>query len=214
MAANKRSVGKAAAAKERLARSAARQFALHGYEGTTLRSIAEGADVAFQLIEYHFGSKEQLWRAAVNTLLEDMTNHALGESYSFDRERSLEEQFREHIVSIFRYSRDNPQLRQMLIQEKLAKSGRGMPFEAPLLMAQRVTMAYVERVRDLGIVTRFSPVEVIAIIQAFNTAVIVGELERLPLVPADTAEEDRVVQIAHFVADLIVHGSSSVARGR
>jgi AcrR family transcriptional regulator len=45
--------------------AAGRQFAEHGYDRTALRAIADEADVDQKLIAYYFGSKQQLFIAAV-----------------------------------------------------------------------------------------------------------------------------------------------------
>src|SRR4029077_20606530 len=41
--------------------AAERQFANSGFDGTSMRSIAEAADVAQALLHYHFGTKERLF---------------------------------------------------------------------------------------------------------------------------------------------------------
>jgi AcrR family transcriptional regulator len=40
--------------------AAERLFANSGFDGTSMRSIAEAADVAQALLHYHFGTKERL----------------------------------------------------------------------------------------------------------------------------------------------------------
>ena len=42
--------------RSRLLRAATDAFAEFGYEGTSLRAIADNAEVSFQLIAYYFGS--------------------------------------------------------------------------------------------------------------------------------------------------------------
>ena len=54
----------------RLLQAATDAFAEYGYEGASLRTIADNARVSFQLITYYFGSKEELWVATVNYLYE------------------------------------------------------------------------------------------------------------------------------------------------
>jgi AcrR family transcriptional regulator len=49
--------------RERLLLTATRLFAEHGYEGVSLRNIARAAKTHLALIHYHFGSKEDLYRA-------------------------------------------------------------------------------------------------------------------------------------------------------
>jgi AcrR family transcriptional regulator len=46
--------------KVRILDSAERLFAEHGYDGTSIRDIASGAQVQLSLVSYHFGSKEDL----------------------------------------------------------------------------------------------------------------------------------------------------------
>ena len=41
------------------------RFAAHGYDGTKLRDVAADADVDVALVSYHFGSKDQLFAAAM-----------------------------------------------------------------------------------------------------------------------------------------------------
>ena len=41
-------------------------FAARGYEGVSVRDIAEGAGAVHGLIRHHFGSKEGVWRAVVD----------------------------------------------------------------------------------------------------------------------------------------------------
>jgi AcrR family transcriptional regulator len=48
-----------------IAESARRQFAEHGYDGATIRGIAAGAGVDPALVHHFYGSKEQLFAAAM-----------------------------------------------------------------------------------------------------------------------------------------------------
>jgi AcrR family transcriptional regulator len=52
-----------ASARERILRQAERVFARFGYDGASLRQIAEAAGVPVALVSYHFGSKDGLYRA-------------------------------------------------------------------------------------------------------------------------------------------------------
>jgi AcrR family transcriptional regulator len=63
------------ATREKIIKSASRAFALGGYEGASIRTIVAEADVNQAAINYHFGSKEGLYRAvlqaAVRALMSD-----------------------------------------------------------------------------------------------------------------------------------------------
>lgn len=51
--------------RRRLIETAVEVFATHGYDGTSTRLLAEQAGVNLPAIQYHFGSKEGLYRAVV-----------------------------------------------------------------------------------------------------------------------------------------------------
>ena len=53
-------------------KAAARIFAEHGYEGASIRSIVANADVNQAAINYHFGSKEGLYRAVLSGALQSL----------------------------------------------------------------------------------------------------------------------------------------------
>ncbi len=51
-------------------------FARDGFHGASLANIAEKASVLAPLIPYHFGSKDNLWRATVEYALGDLNREA------------------------------------------------------------------------------------------------------------------------------------------
>src|SRR5512136_3052166 len=52
--------------------AATREFADHGYAGATTAGIARDAGVTQPLVHHHFGSKEGLWRAAMDALFAEV----------------------------------------------------------------------------------------------------------------------------------------------
>ncbi len=56
--------------RRRLIETAIEVFAAHGYDGTSTRLLAERAGVNLPAIQYHFGSKEGLYRAVVGYFAE------------------------------------------------------------------------------------------------------------------------------------------------
>ena len=67
--------------RNRIIKAAARIFAEHGYEGASIRRIVAKADVNQAAINYHFGSKEELYRAVLRMALEAL-QHADGVALS------------------------------------------------------------------------------------------------------------------------------------
>jgi len=60
--------------RRRILKSASRVFAGQGYEGASIRDIVAKADVNQAAINYHFGSKEGLYRAVLEKALAALTN--------------------------------------------------------------------------------------------------------------------------------------------
>ena len=57
---------------ELLVRSAIGAFAKHGFETVTTGLIAENAGMAQSMVYYHFKTKEQIWKAAIEQLMRDL----------------------------------------------------------------------------------------------------------------------------------------------
>jgi AcrR family transcriptional regulator len=58
--------------RERILAAAIRAFSEIGYAGSTTAGIARAAGVAQPLVHHHFGSKDGLWRAAVDAVFADI----------------------------------------------------------------------------------------------------------------------------------------------
>jgi AcrR family transcriptional regulator len=58
--------------RERILSAALEAFSEKGFDGATTREIAARADVTLGLLQYYFGSKTSLWRAAVELAFAEM----------------------------------------------------------------------------------------------------------------------------------------------
>jgi len=63
--------------REAILAAALRVFASDGYDGASMHKIATAAQLAAPLINYHFGSKENLWRETIAYSLGDLRREAL-----------------------------------------------------------------------------------------------------------------------------------------
>src|SRR5664279_3455669 len=61
------------ATRARIVEAAADRFAEQSFDGATTREIAAHAGVTQPLLNYHYRSKDELWRAAVDSLFESLT---------------------------------------------------------------------------------------------------------------------------------------------
>src|SRR6187551_3685428 len=63
--------------KDRILDAAESLFMEHGYEATSLRAITSGAGVNLASVNYHFGSKEELFQAVLTRRLDPMNQQRL-----------------------------------------------------------------------------------------------------------------------------------------
>lgn len=146
--------------RSRLMQAATDAFAEFGYEGASLRAIADTAGVSFQLIAYYFGSKEELWIATVDFLFERYLE--TGKGLGFTSSGNPAEQFHNHLRLLLTDMLQRPQLRKIWIQEYLADSPRYHNVIRPKikLLYETLSMPYFSEVVRLGIVERFTAEEI------------------------------------------------------
>ena len=89
--------------------AALKAFARHGFDGVSLRTIAVEAGVNHQLIAHHFGSKQDLWDAALEARLEDFQefHQALGVAGDSSDPR---DQFRRCVKTIVEFTLASPEI--------------------------------------------------------------------------------------------------------
>jgi len=104
------------ATRERILAAALDLFAERSYEGASTRLIAERAGVRQPLLTYHFGSKTELWRAAVGRLFEDLAR-ALSERVAGLRGVDEETVARLVVADFVRFSASHPELHRIIMQE-------------------------------------------------------------------------------------------------
>src|SRR6187455_1391815 len=66
-----------AATKDRILDAAEALFMEHGFEATSLRAITAAATVNLAAVNYHFGSKEELFQAVLTRRLDPMNQRRL-----------------------------------------------------------------------------------------------------------------------------------------
>jgi AcrR family transcriptional regulator len=105
-----------APATERILEAALELFSERSFEGATTREIASRAGVTQPLLNYHFRTKDDLWRAAVGVLFEELTSEL---SARLEGLRGVDELttarllVREFVV----FSATHPQVHRIITQE-------------------------------------------------------------------------------------------------
>lgn len=140
----------------RLLQAASDAFAEFGFEGASLRAIADAAGVSFQLIAYYFGSKEELWVATVDYLFDRYLE--TGKGLGFTPSGNLPEQFHNHLRLLLTDMLQRPQIHKIWVQESLADSPRYHHVLRPKIkqLFDQLALPYYKEVVRLGVVERFT----------------------------------------------------------
>jgi AcrR family transcriptional regulator len=111
------------ATRDRVVAAATDLFAERSFDGASTREIAARAGVTQPLLAYHFRSKDELWKAAVDSMFEvldrTMAERAAG-LRGVDEVTTAKLLVREFVV----FSARNPQLHRIITQESKADGPR------------------------------------------------------------------------------------------
>jgi AcrR family transcriptional regulator len=105
--------------RERILTVAIRSFSELGYEGTTTAGIARDAGVTQPLVHHHFGSKEGLWRAAMDAVFANAARVV-----DVPAEASPRAQLLAITERFVRFAADNPAATRVMAREGAAPSPR------------------------------------------------------------------------------------------
>jgi TetR/AcrR family transcriptional regulator len=103
----------------RLIDAALIEFAAHGFEGASTRAIATRAGAHQPQINYHFESKDELWKATIILLMDELDD--LVDAVNADTPR---ESFAGFIRAMVHLAATRPELNRIMIHEATSPSER------------------------------------------------------------------------------------------
>ena len=109
--------------RDRILAAAVELFSERSFDGATTREIAQRAGVTQPLLNYHYRSKDELWRAAVDSLFATL-HRAMAERT--DGLRGVDERTRARLLvrEFVTFSARHPQLHRIITQECKADGTR------------------------------------------------------------------------------------------
>ncbi len=109
--------------RQKLIEAGIQLFSENGYEATSTRQVQTAAGVQRNLITYHFGSKEEFWKACVVELFGGMTG-VMGPAMSQARDIEPGERIRFLIRQFIRASAAQPEITRIMFDEGRSDSWR------------------------------------------------------------------------------------------
>jgi len=111
------------AVRNRLVEAGLVEFAAHGFNGSSTRSIAKRALTHQPQINYHFGSKDSLWRACLERLLTELDEEVAARNRMVEPHTRVAE-FSVVIRSLVTFAARRPELNRIMMHEGSAPSER------------------------------------------------------------------------------------------
>lgn len=110
--------------RERLIEAALEEFAAHGFDGASTRQIANKVGAHQPQINYHFESKDALWKAALthlfSLLAEDLSRDDLASLPDDEMARGLADQ----ITRMIYFAARHPELNRIMVHESTSPGPR------------------------------------------------------------------------------------------
>lgn len=170
-------------ARDRILVAAAHLYALQGYEGTSIREIADRAGVTKPLVYYHFASKERLYGSLFNGALDVAIEKA---TEILDKERDPVGRLRALIRSQVALARQAPEV-YLFVHQVMTMPGLlplGFDYRSQGHKLLDFFQQVVEEGQRIGVFRGIPVALVIAMpfsaIGIFVARVLAGDLEKLP----------------------------------
>jgi AcrR family transcriptional regulator len=194
--------------RETILEAALKEFAECGYEGATTASIARRVRVTQPLIHYHFGSKQALWRATVDSIFARLSAQVE------DAERRVEgmgpaAKFVTLTYSFIDFAVSNPELARITHNEGVVRTERlEWMVKNHLRPLYKRWGAYIESAKEAGIIKDLPPAFVVtallgALAQFFDLAPLVREVWGI-----EPTTQENVRAYANSVVEMFLEGAS------
>ena len=185
-------------------------FAERGFGGTSMSLIAERAGVGQPLVVYHFPSKEDLWVAAVESVLGKFLKRL---SPSFEALQGLDPAIRLRLMfqDFTRYSAEIPELFQVLLDaNKRDRPGLARVAEEQLRPAFERIRELIEASQKAGAVPAGDPALIYYALVVIGSALFSMNREFELLTGRDPRDPDIVEAQASLLARLFFPGVKDV----
>ena len=188
--------------KNKILMAALGEFSANGFKGANVRAIANQAGVNHGLIRYYFGSKENLWKRAVEFMFEQsrkMTLAGVEDKNSFASVKAF-------ISGYTRYCAKFPEHNRIMMQASMHDRGRLQWVVDNLLMNERdALLANVEAQKKSGIWPDVPTVSIIYIVVSACQMVFAAAPEVEKLYGEDVSDDAFVDAHIDAILQLFFH---------
>jgi AcrR family transcriptional regulator len=183
--------------------AAAQVFARAGYEAASLADIATRAGVKKALVQYHFPTKEQLWKdAAVFTWTE--RNDCMAEHLSAQTDHSPMDNMRLGFTALVEFTRENPNWLWFMFHEAAAESER-LDWLIEHCMRNDYVLGeeFVRQFQAHGLIRQGPPVHLLHLISGALTYNLLVAPSTYKVTGVDLADENEIAEQVALLSELL-----------
>ncbi|MDX2166482.1 MAG: TetR family transcriptional regulator [Deltaproteobacteria bacterium] len=187
-------------------------FGEQGYDGAMTRDIAHAAGVQQPLINYHFGNKEGLWRAAVTHLFDQLRARFADTMPGLAR-LDARQAFAVVLRQFVHFNAEHPELTRLMIKEATAHSKRlEWVVNTHIRPTFDAVLSLVRAVQQRGSLRGIDPASAYYLFMGAATGVFVMAPAYRLLTGADAFDATRRDAYADAVVQLFLPGHSAPRR--
>lgn len=190
---------------EQVMAAAIEAFSVHGYNGVSLRTVNDELGVSRNLLYQRFGSKANLWRAAVDWAFQPLVAYL---EAADDESADPMVRLRVLIRSFIEYSADRPYLARLVTMEGSAATDRLEYLYHHFIEPIRSRFTPVFRqLREQGRIKNISP-DVFYFLLTSGGSALYGQIGLVSLInPAMASPDGNSAQVyAENVAEILING--------
>lgn len=183
--------------------AAAQVFARSGFEAASLADIARRAGVKKALVQYHFSTKEQLWKDAAAFTWAQRNEH-LADHLSINGEDLPQERMREGFTALVEFTRGNPNWLWFMFHEAAAASDR-LDWLIEHCMRRDYVLGeeFVRQFQSQGLIREGSPIHLLHLISGALTYNLLVAPCTLKVTGINLAEEQQIAEQVALLSQLL-----------
>ena len=183
--------------------AAVKIFARSGFEAASLADIAKEAGVKEALVQYHFSTKEQLWKDAA-TGLWTARNSRLSEVLNGDCTEDLTIKMRKGFTTLVEFTRENPEWLWFMFHEAALKGPRLQWLIDNFLRDDyRLGEKFVSQFQEYGAMREGSPLHLLHLISGALTYNLLVAPQTQQVTGIDLASEESIAQQVSLLQSLL-----------
>lgn len=189
--------------RHRILGSAVDCFARSGFDAASLADIAQQAGVKKALVQYHFSTKEQLWRDAARHLW-DERNDFLREALAELCNSEPTEKLRKGFTALVEFTRENPQWLWFMFHESSA-DGERLQWLIDHCLREDFPMGeqFVRQFQQQGLIRAGSPLHLLHLISGALTYNLLVAPLTLRVTGTDLSSEESIAQQVSLLQTLL-----------